>query len=586
MGWIGLGAAVNWAAQGWSATDLGAWLTQWTWLVPLMLVPLVLTRFPKGHVPPGRWKLVEKTFVVLATTLPALLAIAALGAPRTLLVGQAGTVPEWTIALIDVSRIGFVGWSMLIIVQLVGVVVLSRTREGADKGQLVCLSAALLATLLGIVGVTITDDLLSQSVVALALPVGISAAVLRYALYDLDLLVHRLPVWISLTVVVAFAVGGTIWLVTELIPSPWNRVAVVLVLTALVLLLDPLRRILQRGTNRLLYGHRDTPAEALAALGEGLGSATAQHSAQELCRSVANTLALPWVGLLENEVIVADWGRRTSAPLAIKLTSATTSTQLLLCPRRVDEQFTKADLRVVQAMASQVSVAVRALAAADDLQRAREQLVRTREDERKRLRDDLHDGLGPALVGIRFTIRALIRGASPPPRQLEDELADCSREVTRLVEGLRPPALDHGLLHSLRSAAERWTSGSHTVRVDEEGFARTDGLPAAVEIAAYRIVMEAVSNALRHAQPETVTITASLCDGLESQTLVVRVIDDGSGNLRPRPDGIGMISMRDRAEELGGKLLVDAKPGEGTVVEATIPVRYVPPTGSASDAAR
>ena len=576
MVWVGLAAALNWAVQGWSGTLTGAWASQWSWIVPVLLVPLVLSRFPDGRPAPGRWALVETGLLALAVAIPTVLAVAAVGAPRTLLVGPSGSKPAWSASLIDGALLGLAAWSLAAVAQLAAVVLRARSSSGADRGQLRCLGAALLATLVGVLGLAVSDAPAFQVLAALALPLGLGAAVLRYALYDLDLLVHRVAVWVVLSAAVVAALFGASWWATRLLPTGWARTSQVLLLAALVLVLDPARRFVQRGVSRLLFGRRDAPEVALSMLGQELSTATDRHSAQDLCRSVAATLGLPWVGLRRGETSVVSWGRPTSAPLEVPLAAGPRPATLLLGPRRAGERFAAADQRVISAMATQVGVAVKALTLADDLQKAREHLVRSREEERKRLRDDLHDGVGPTIAGLRLQLAALTRSQPGPWRQLDEDLAACSAEVGRVIEGLRPPVLDGGLRHALHHEAARWRGGRVVVRVDTQALDGTAPLPAAVETAAYRIAAEAMCNAVRHATPQTITVDITIQTTGNGEMLTLRICDDGNGRTAPRLAGVGLGSMRDRAEELGGTLVITPSPGEGTVVQALLPLNGSP----------
>jgi signal transduction histidine kinase len=244
----------------------------------------------------------------------------------------------------------------------------------------------------------------------------------------------------------------------------------------------------------------------------------------------------------------------------------------LLGPRRAGERFGEADLRVVRAMASQVEVAVRALNAADQLQVARDRLVRSREEERKRLRNDLHDGVGPTLAGIRMQVHALSRHDGEVWQQLDADLGVCTAEIARVIEGLRPPVLDDGLVHAVEREASRWSGSSIRVHVAMADLDPARPLPAAVEIAAYRIVAEAVSNAIRHGKAKDVTITLFDRHDVTSRALGVQVHDNGCGIVEPREGGVGLTSMRDRAEELGGSLTLTASPEHGTTVAAVLPI--------------
>ena len=243
------------------------------------------------------------------------------------------------------------------------------------------------------------------------------------------------------------------------------------------------------------------------------------------------------------------------------------------------EPFGPRDRRLLEDVGTQVGALVQALAAGRELQRTRERLVATREEERRRLRRDLHDGLGPSLATTLMRLevaRDLVDRDPVAARDLVARLVDQTEadigEVRRLVDGLRPPALDQlGLVSALRQRADQdnqavtlgSTAPRWTVTADEVGV-----LPAAVEVAAYRIAVEAVNNAVRHSGGTQVDVTLRRRpDALE---LVIR--DDGAGITDERGVGVGIGSMRDRAEELGGTCTVRAAPDGGTQVVAHLPL--------------
>jgi signal transduction histidine kinase len=229
------------------------------------------------------------------------------------------------------------------------------------------------------------------------------------------------------------------------------------------------------------------------------------------------------------------------------------------------------DRRLLADMAAQLGGVVHSLELMDSLRSAQERLVLAREEERRRLRRDLHDGVGPALAGLTLQVDTVRNQLGTDAASTSDELLlglrsgirDTVLDVRRIVEGLRPPALDDlGLVEAVRQLGER--SGL-AVAVEAEPLPR---LPAAVEVAAYRVVQEALGNAARHADASHVEVRlATSADGLD-----VEVSDDGSGDVRPRPDGVGLRSMRERAEEIGGHFDLRATPGNGTTVRITLPL--------------
>ncbi|MGN6577568.1 MAG: sensor histidine kinase, partial [Nocardioides sp.] len=197
-----------------------------------------------------------------------------------------------------------------------------------------------------------------------------------------------------------------------------------------------------------------------------------------------------------------------------------------------------------------------------------------REEERRRLRRDLHDGLGPQLAGVVMGLdvvaSSLSRGdtdrAAEVARTINDQARDAVEDVRRLVAGLRPPVLDDlGLLGALRSTGPAAATDGPQVSVVAHG--ELDGLPAALEVAAYRIAQEAMTNAVRHGEPRRIDVT--LERGAEAMT--VRVHDDGGGIGPGARRGVGLTSMRERAAELGGWCTV-VPHGDGTLVTAHLPL--------------
>jgi signal transduction histidine kinase len=222
---------------------------------------------------------------------------------------------------------------------------------------------------------------------------------------------------------------------------------------------------------------------------------------------------------------------------------------------------------VLAELAGALAPAVQATQLHADLVRSRERLVVAREEERRRLRRDLHDGLGPSLAGLTLkldTARNLV-GDHPLLREMRGDVQATIADVRRLVEGLRPVSLDElGLAEALRRLVDRAPPGGPEVRLVTED---ADSPAAAVEVAAYRIVQEALTNVLRHSGAHTCDV--SVCG--ENGSLVVSVADDGRGPADDGGRGSGLETMRERAEELGGSLELLPRTGGGTLVRAVLP---------------
>ncbi len=223
-----------------------------------------------------------------------------------------------------------------------------------------------------------------------------------------------------------------------------------------------------------------------------------------------------------------------------------------------------------------------------DLQRSRLRLVTAREEERRRLRRDLHDGLGPELASMTLQTEAARDYLTADPSRSDALLADltaqlqaATAEIRRLVYELRPPALDDlGLATALRTLAARYDHEAPdglSVVVEASAFPRS--LPAAAEVAAYRICQEALTNVVRHARARHCTLELVLANEKErSAALSVEIRDDGCGLPVDRRAGVGLASMRERAAELGGTCSIESVPTGGTRVMAILPLPSLTPS--------
>ena len=211
-----------------------------------------------------------------------------------------------------------------------------------------------------------------------------------------------------------------------------------------------------------------------------------------------------------------------------------------------------------------------------ELQRSRESLVSAREEERRRLRRDLHDGVGPQLAALMLELETAsdLVSDNPEASALMAKLSERAREIVsdvrHSVHALRPPTLDElGLVGALREGAMQY--GPSGLRVSVEDPEELSHLPAAVEVACYRVAQEALANVVRHARASNCSIRIRLDE--EAGALSVEVEDDGRGIRENDRAGVGMISMRERTEELGGRCTVKSLAGGGTLVRALLPFR-------------
>jgi signal transduction histidine kinase len=355
-----------------------------------------------------------------------------------------------------------------------------------------------------------------------------------------------------------------------------GHLAVSLSATGLVaIMFQPLRSRLQRGVNRLMYGERDDPYAVISRLGRRIEATLAPEAVlPTLVETIAQALKLPYAAILLKEGegfrTTAAYGSLRGEPETLPLVYQREEIgQLVLSPRAPGEGFSDADRRLLEDLARQAEVAVHAVRLTSDLQHSRERLVATRAEERRRLRRDLHDGLGAQLAGLNVqagTLRRLIPrdpdAADEVVVELRDELRSAIADIRRLVYDLRPPALDDlGLVEALHRLAERYGSEGRKPQVLVEAPEDLPDLPAAVEVAVYRIAQEALTNVARHARAQSCVVRLTV-----NEDVVLEIIDDGVGISARRNAGVGLSSMHERASELGGSCVVQSVPKGGTQV--------------------
>jgi signal transduction histidine kinase len=496
------------------------------------------------------------------------------------------------------SPLAFLAHVPLSIVATVGVVVLlvRRWRSGDPlRRQQLLLFAG--AAVLPIVAVPLAFGFGAGGWVfgaaALPLPFAIGFAVLAKGLYDLRTAANRTLVWVTLSAVVAgiyalvIVAGASILHVAPSAPwLPWAAAAVAAVAFA------PVRDGLQRGINRLTFGRWDEPYEVLAALGQRLEASVDVDRLLAEVTTELRGLGLRDVAVCDDEGatvagvdgIATVAGRDAAADadadadadgdaVAVPL-SAYGHPVGSLRYRPPPTPLRIRDRRLLDDLAGHLGGVLYARRLTRELQQALERLVVTREEERRRLRRDLHDGLGPALAGhlLRLDLVASKLGPADPAaadvQALRDELRGTVLEVRRVVEGLRPPSLDElGLAGALAQTTGRLVAGTG---IDLElHVADLPTLPAAVEVATYRIVTEAVTNVVRHADATHCRIEVATDD----TCLRLSVTDDGHGfeSVNGSLAGHGLHTMRERAEELRGTLRVSSEGGASVVAELPIP---------------
>jgi signal transduction histidine kinase len=536
-------------------------------------VTLLLVLYPTGRNPAKWWRWVNWAAV-------AGMALVAIG------FGTASdSIDDWwvgarpAVSLPDALAIPIaaVGGVLLVgaaVISVVGTLVRTWRAEHPERQQLLLL---LTTGTVSVLMALFSPSEFAFKLAFMAVPLAIAVGVLRYRLLGIEIVVARTLLYGTLTgLVIAVFVGVTAAVSAVLPDGPTPEVvAAALVATGLL----PVRARLQRAVDRLVYGERDDPMGAVTRFGAHVMSAEDDSPLPWVLAALADSVRSPYVAMRDTDgTVVAAHGRPSQGgePTVVPLRYAGVPVgELVLGARRGERSLPTADRRVVDALVHQVAFVVHVGQLNADLEAARERAVITGLTERDRIRRDLHDGLGPSLSGVSLGLEATetaLRSADQATAtelavRLRTEVQSAIEEVRRIIDGLRPPALDElGLITALRQRAESVTvrsGGRLQVRV--EAPHRIPPLPSEVEVAAFRIADEALTNVVRHAGATSCVLRIQAAGDL-----VVEVIDDGCG-LAPVPrQGVGLGSMRARAEALGGSLqLVN---GHGTRVAARLPV--------------
>jgi signal transduction histidine kinase len=426
-----------------------------------------------------------------------------------------------------------------------------------------------------------------------AIPIATGVAVLKYRLYDIDIVINRAVVVGVLGAFITVVYVGIVVGVGTIVGRGGGVVLPGVAAAVVALAFQPARRRAQHLANRFVYGKRATPFEVLTTfservaaayaaedvlprmariLGEGTGAARAEVwlRAGESLRRTASWPAdaapttvrlrdgeLPDLPEVERAVPVRDRGRLLGA---------------LTLTKGRGESVTPAEERLLANLASQAGLVLRNVQLVEDLRASRQRIVAAQDEERRRLERNIHDGAQQQLVALSVKARLLRSVARKDPgkveelaEQLQAESTDALDNLRDLARGIYPPLLaDRGLAPAVEAQARKVP---FPVRVEPDGVGR---YPAEAEATAYFCVLEALQNAAKYAEPSSIIVRL----GHEDGHLVFTVSDDGRGfDPATMPKGSGLQNMADRVEALGGSIEISSQPGRGTRVTGRIPVR-------------
>lgn len=561
-----VGLAVSFVLAEWAghvgptpAAIWARWLSEITW-VPFLAIPTLLPLwFPTGRVPSRAWRPLQ---VLVLTLLGALVAVAVVqsrledGSPAPLALGP--PVDGATGVLTVVTLVSALAC-------LASAAVRYRGAPAADRRALrrFLVAAALLVGLVFLPGVPVLvgDLLMGLGVVVVA---GTVAAAVVDGLPGLDVAVDR-----TVVAGLAAATCSVIYVVVVVAAGTWvPDAAGFLGVAAVAVAFAPLREVAARGVRRFVHGPSAEPLTALASVTARLDGPAPLAGAVDAVRAGA---ALDGVAVLDRDGVELAHAGTPPAPgvgtaIPMVVGGAPVGTLRVTGDRSCDPLLT--------AFARSLGAALHASSLVGELQAAREGLVLAAEEERRRLHHDLHDGLGPVLAHAVLGLDGARVAADPSVAAELDtvkaNLQTAIADLRHLVQGLRPPALDElGLAGALAEHA-RHAAGPRVV-LDLDGVPAD--LPAAVEVATYRIVCEALANAARHAAASRCDVRIAVAGG----ALAVEVRDDGVGFEADAGEGVGLGSIRRRAAELGGTTCLRAAEGGGACVSVRVPLREAEP---------
>ncbi|WP_347976546.1 histidine kinase [Microbacterium sp. ProA8] len=553
--------------QGWpewtTRTLTTVYLGAWTLGLPALFM-LALLYYPDGRLLSRRWRWAAVYFTVAI----AWVLVSTVVGPFEAIPGEPGSMSILAIAGLDpqtLDAVGLVVGFAVLPIAVASLIVRFVRGDARTRRQVMWLMLAILAIAVFNLQRFVTGDgpivLLFSTVFV---PIAIAIAIVREGLLDIRVVLSRTLVYGSVIAVVVALYAGLVAALTLVVPADADRTVAVVAAVLVALLFNPLRLLAQRGIGRLFYGTRDDPATTAGRVGAAISADTLDEVLHELRQA----LRMPRIAVHAGGRVVAADGvdpadaAHDSLPLG-------RDAVLVVTLRAGEVRLHEADRRTLELLTPSLALVLREQRLVAELRIARAQTAEARETERKALHRDLHDGLGPTLTSAALHVDAA-RNLVPdePARadsmltQARDDLGEALAEVRRVVYGLRPVALDgDGLVGALREQAGHLAGLPVTLEIGP-----LPEISPAVELAAYRVVVEAIANANRHSTASRVVVALSARSG----TLEAVVRDDGTPDAGFSP-GVGIRSLTERVEELGGTVEVGPSPG-GWTVAARLPL--------------
>ena len=584
-----------------------ALLSGLAWGLLLAVLILIVLLFPTGHVPSPRWRFLPATTVGLVS----LAGLGSLLAPGPLDV-VAGTVVQNPLgveglgSVTDVAQgIGFIGLIPMLGTAIVALILRYRRSPVEQRQQIRWLVYIVILVATAIAVSALADlvwnaqgledalFLIVVSLIGVGVPVAIGIAVLKYRLYDLDLVIKKTVLY---TIVALLLIGLFLALFSILGNALIEAEPTAIVASvALGIAFWPATRLARKLADRIVYGGRATPYEVLSDFSHRVGGSFASDDvllrmATILGDAIGAREATVWlrVGKELRPTGFASANGATPAPVAIAgndLPSlpADAAAEVrdqgellgaLSVTAPANDPITPSKERLIHDLAGQAGLVLRNVRLIEELRASRQRLVAAQDDERRRLERNIHDGAQQQLVALSVKLKLLEQLAERDPEktsrmaaQLQTDATVALEDLRDLARGVYPPLLaDQGLAAALAAQARKSTVPVE-VRVDDVGR-----FPQDVEAAIYFACLEAIQNVAKYANASSVTISIAGANG----GLSFEVVDDGIGfDAAATTHGSGLQGIADRIDALGGRFEVRSRPGIGTTLRGSVPATVV-----------
>jgi signal transduction histidine kinase len=573
--------------------EIAVWLSSWTWIPSVgLLVTFMLLLFPDGHLPSPRWRVVGWMAALGIGSFLVGMAVATWPLRHVMYANPDAPMTGRFVLLVGV---GGVATGIAAVASVVSLIVRFRRSTGDERQQL---RWFIVAGALVVAGTIAAVTSLDPSYVVLRigfvlLPITAAVAILKYRLYDIDVVIRKTAVYAVLAVFITAVYVAIVVGVGALVGSSGNTALSAAAAAVVALAFQPLRRRAQHVADRLVYGRRATPYEVLSDFSERLAGSYANEDLLPrmvtiLAEGTGAARADVWLRAGSELRPAATWPRDQSPlePVRVdampeRLVAVRHQGELLgalSVEKKPGEPITPTETKLISDLAGQAGLVLRnvgltqeLLARLEELRASRQRLVVAQDEERRKIERDLHDGAQQQLVALAVKLRLTEQLAARDPSKVEAMLSsmqgdaqDALENLRDLARGIYPPLLaDKGLAAALSSQAGK---AALPTTVEAVGIGRYS---QEAESAVYFCALEALNNVAKYAKASRVEIRLAQQNG----ALTFSIADNGEGfDPDTRAYGTGMQGMHDRLDAAGGALSVESAPGRGTTVTGTVPV--------------